>query len=193
MQGSLVFLLSIVTSVHATTQESAVTPVQKVIQLMNGMMAKGKAEKQAEQVQFAAYKQWCDDTVRQKTAAIAEANEMIEVLQADINKYAADAELLSKQIAKHEEDITVWTNDQKAATGVREIERADYDASHADLSESIDALGRAIIVLKKQQKDIPQLVQLSSPLQNLQRLSLIPDDAKRTIDAFLATGAQTKM
>jgi len=36
-------------------------------------------------------------------------------------------------------------------------------------------------------------VQLSSPLQNLQRLSLIPDDAKRTIDAFLATGAQTKM
>merc|ERR1719326_1902999 len=128
-----------------------------------------------------------------KTDAIAEANEMIEVLQADINKYAADAELLSKQIAKHEEDITVWTNDQKAATGVREIEKADYDASHADLSESVDALGRAIIVLKKQQKDIPQFVQLSSPLQNLQRLSLIPDDAKRTIDAFLATGAQTKM
>merc|ERR1719379_186412 len=102
MQGSLVFLLSIVTSVHATTQESAVTPVQKVIQLMNGMMAKGKAEKQAEQVQYAAYKQWCDDTVRQKTAAIAEANEMIEVLKADIEKYTAEAEKLSKQIAKHE-------------------------------------------------------------------------------------------
>jgi hypothetical protein len=33
---------------------------------MNGMLEKGKAEKNAEQVQFAAYKQWCDDTIRQK-------------------------------------------------------------------------------------------------------------------------------
>merc|ERR550514_2437994 len=116
--------------------ESAVTPVQKVIQLMNGMLEKGKAEKQAEQVTYAAYKQWCDDTNRQKSAAIAEANEMIEVLKADIQKYTADAELLAEQIRKHEEDITTWTNDQKAATSVREIEKADYDAAHTDLSES---------------------------------------------------------
>ena len=34
-----------------------VTPVQKVIQLLNGMAEKGKSEKHAEQVQFAAYKQ----------------------------------------------------------------------------------------------------------------------------------------
>merc|ERR1719159_432305 len=62
----------------------------------------------AEQVQFAAYKQWCDDTSRQKTAAIEEANEMIEVLKADIQKYTADAEQLAKQIAESEEKITVW-------------------------------------------------------------------------------------
>merc|ERR1719298_239660 len=91
-----------------------------------------------------------------KTTAIAEANEMIEVLKADIQKYAADAELLSKQIAKHEEDITVWTGDQKAVTNVREIEKADYDAAHADLSESVDALGRAIAVLKKMMGDKKQ-------------------------------------
>merc|ERR1719473_1419028 len=160
-----------------------VTPVQKVIQLMNGMEEKGKAEKQAEQVQYAAYKQWCDDTNREKTAAIAEATEMIEVLKADIQKYAADAELLSKQIAKHEEDITTWTNDQKAATNVREIEKADYDAAHTDLSESVDALGRAIAVLKKIMPDKKQAA--FSQLSKLTHMSLIPDDAKRTIDAFL--------
>lgn len=191
MQIALFFLIA-ASGIHASQDSSGVTPVEKVIQLMNGMLEKGKAEKQAEQVQYAAYKQWCDDTTRQKTAAIAEANEMIEVLKADIQKYAADAELLSKQIAKHEEDITVWTGDQKAATNVREIEKADYDAAHADLSESVDALGRAIAVLKKMMGDKKQaaaLVQLS----NLKHVKLIPDDAKRQIDAFLAQDPQSGM
>eukprot|EP00445_Apocalathium_hangoei_P043744 CAMPEP_0203972164 /NCGR_PEP_ID=MMETSP0359-20131031/98893_1 /ASSEMBLY_ACC=CAM_ASM_000338 /TAXON_ID=268821 /ORGANISM="Scrippsiella Hangoei, Strain SHTV-5" /LENGTH=61 /DNA_ID=CAMNT_0050910233 /DNA_START=73 /DNA_END=254 /DNA_ORIENTATION=+ len=39
-----------------------VTPVQKVIQLLQNMLTKGQEEKHAEQVQFAAFKQFCDDT-----------------------------------------------------------------------------------------------------------------------------------
>jgi len=161
-----------------------VTPVQKVIELLNGMLEKGKTEKHSEQVQFAAFKQFCDDTTVEKKRAIAEANEMIEVLKADIQKYAADAARLSKEIAEHEADIAVWTGDIKAATKVREIEKADYDATHKDYSESVDALERAIAVLKKQAYDRKQasFAQVSA----LKNLNLIPEEAKRTIDAFLA-------
>merc|ERR1719214_392390 len=108
----------------------AVTPVQKVVQLLNGMVEKGKKDKHEEQVQFAAYKQFCDDTTVEKTNDIKEANQMIEVLKADIQKYAADAEQLAKEIAKHEEDIATWTGDIKAATKARQIEKADYDETH---------------------------------------------------------------
>merc|ERR1719421_1190981 len=113
---------------------------------------------------YAAYKQFCDDTTVEKERAIAEANEQIEILKADIQKYAADAARLTKEIAEHEEDISVWTGDGKAATKVREIEKADYDATHADYSESVDALERAIAVLKKQAYDRKQasFVQISS-------------------------------
>merc|ERR1719440_2195114 len=121
-----------------------VTPVQKVIQLMNSMLEKGKKEKHEEQVQFAAYKQFCDDTKVEKKRAIDEANQKIEVLKADIEQYTATAEKLSKEIAELEEDISVWEGDVKAATKVREIEKADYDATHADYSESVDALEREI-------------------------------------------------
>jgi len=160
-----------------------VTPVQKVIQLLEGMSAKGKAEKHDEQVQFAAYKQFCDDTTVEKTRAIAEANEKIDMLKADIEKYTSDAEMLTKEIAGHDDDIAAWTGDRKAATKVRAMEKADYDATHKDYSESIDALERAIAVLKKQAYDRKQasFTQLSS----LQGLKLIPDEAKKTIDAFL--------
>merc|ERR1740127_273009 len=113
--------------VVGTSAELKVTPVQKVIQLMKGMLEKGKKEKHDEQVQFAAYKQFCDDTSVEKKRAIEEANERIEVLKADIQKYTADAALLTKEIAGLDEDISVWNGDKKAATNVREIEKADYD------------------------------------------------------------------
>merc|ERR1719446_641960 len=160
-----------------------VTPVQKVIQLMQGMLEKGKKEKHDEQVQFAAYKQFCDDTTVEKQRAIEEANEHIEVLKADIQKYTADAARLTKEIAELDEDISIWNGDIKAATSVREIEKADYDATHKDYSESIDALQRAIAVLKKQAYDRKQasFAQLSA----LKQMSLIPEAAKKTIDAFL--------
>merc|ERR1719491_2936048 len=76
----------------------------------------------------------------------------------------------------------------KAATKVREIEKADYDATHADYSESVDALQRAIAVLKKQAHDRKQasLVQVAA----LRDLDLIPQKAKNTIDLFLAQGAE---
>merc|ERR1719288_314257 len=130
--------------------QAEVTPVQKVIQLMEGMLAKGKAEKHDEQVQFAAYKQFCDDTTVEKKRAIAEANEKIDMLKADIEKYSSDAEILTKEIAGHDADIAAWTGDKKAAAKVRVMEKTDYDATHKDYSESIDALERAIAVLKKQ-------------------------------------------
>merc|ERR1740121_1905445 len=90
---------------------------------------------------------------------------------------------MTKEIAEHDADIAAWTGDQKAATKVRDLEKADYDALHKDYSESVDALQRAIAVLKKQAYDRPQtaLAQVS----DLQGLKLIPADAKKAIDLFL--------
>merc|ERR1719473_2090776 len=113
---------ALILALVACAAATEVTPVQKVIQLLQGMLEKGKKEKHEEAVQFAAYKQFCEDVTVEKTKAIKEANEMIEVLKADIQKYTADAEQLAKEIAEHKEDISVWNGDMKAATKVREIE-----------------------------------------------------------------------
>merc|ERR1719161_2850937 len=123
-------------ALNVVAEEAEVTPGQKVIQLMEGMLEKGKKEKHDEQVQFAAYKQFCDDTTVEKTRAIKEAEETIDVLKADIQKYTADAAQLTKEIAELDEDISIWNGDIKAATNVREIEKSDYDATHKDYSES---------------------------------------------------------
>merc|ERR1719201_2331168 len=145
------------------------------------MLEKGKKEKHDEQVQFAAYKQFCDDTSAEKGAAISDAEEQIEILKADIQQYATDAEMLGKKIRSLEDDIACWEGDVKAATNVREIEKGDYDTTHTDYSESIDALERAIAVLKKGTGDRAQ-----AALTQVQQKSRIPDKARATIEAFLA-------
>merc|ERR1719224_155375 len=183
-----VFALALCLALITAAAGTQVTPIQKVLELMSGMLEKGKKEKHDEQVQFAAYKQFCDDTTVEKKRAISEANERIEVLKADIQKDIADAARLTKEIAELDEDISVWNGDIKAATNVREIEKADYDATHKDYSESVDALQRAIAVLKKQAHDRKQasLVQVSA----LKELNLIPAEAKKAIDAFLQQGEE---
>jgi len=173
--------------------EAAVTPVQKVVQLMQGMLAKGQKEKHDEQVQFASYKQFCDDTSVEKKRAIDEANEKIDVLKADIQKHTAAASKLTKEIAGLDEDVAIWNGDIKAATKVRKIEKDDYDNMHKDYSESIDALERAIAVLKKQSFDRKQTSFLSEAdsesfvqVASLKTLTLIPEKTKRMIESFLS-------
>jgi len=175
---------AVVVGLVACGQASTVTPVQKVIQLMNGMLEKGKSEKHDEQVQYAAYKQFCDDTSGQKKAAISDADEQIGILGANIEKYTSDAEQLAEEIAGHDEDIAVWGGDIKATTKVRGIEKADFDATHKDYSESIDAMERAISTLKGQTADRKQasLTQVSA----LGKLSLMPESAKQSIASFLS-------
>ena len=79
---------------------------------------KGKKEKHEEQVQFAAYKQFCDDTTVEKQRAIKEATAKMEQLVAAIQKAEADAATLAKEIAQLDEDISVYEGDKKAATEV---------------------------------------------------------------------------
>merc|ERR1719159_1355571 len=127
-----------------------VSPVQKVIQLMQDMLAKGKQMKMDEEVKFAAYKQFCEGTAEEKKANIADAAAEIEDLQASIEKAESDAAVLAEDIAGLDEDIAGWTSDIKEGAALRAKQKADYETTLRDYEESLDALDRALVVLKKQ-------------------------------------------
>lgn len=174
-------MLTLVCGVAATSLQTS--PVQKVIDLMNGMLDKAKQAKHDEQVQFAAYKQFCDSTVAEKKRILKKTTETIEVLKADIQEYVSSVKQLTKEIADHDDDINVWTGDSKSAVEVREVEKSNYDEAHKDYTESIEALKRAIATLQKQAFNKPQaLVQL----KNIRGLNVMPPETRRMIDAFLS-------
>merc|ERR1719331_1744049 len=124
--------------------------------MMQEMVAKGKQEKHDEMVAFSTFSQFCKDTMDEKQAAIKKATAAIEQLKADILKAQADQTQLADEIAALGTEIDAWEKDQANLTAEREAEKADFDALQTDYDESIDAIRRAIAVLKKQASDTPQ-------------------------------------
>jgi len=175
------YKLFLVGTVLANT--TSVTPVQKVVELLSGMLEAGKKEKHEEQVQYAAFSQWCDDTTSQRQEAIKAANEKIETLTANIEKYGADAARLGREVQEHSNQVAGWNADIQAGNDVREKENSDFKKTETDYGESISALERAVDVLKSQSHDRKQA---KSAL--LQISDLIPAREKPVIEAFLARG-----
>merc|ERR1740127_378 len=164
----------------SVAQAADVTPIQKVIEMMDGMVAKGKKQKHEEEVEFAKFHEWCDQVREEKTKSIADATAQIAELAAAIDKAESDAETLTQEIGDLEKEVSKLTADADSATAQRKKEKADYTAAHKDLSESIDAIGRAIQVLKKREGDVPQsLLQVSS-------LSGVSQKDRALISSFLA-------
>jgi len=160
---------------------TSVTPVQKAVQMLEGMIKKAEADKHEENVQFAGFSEFCKNTQASKAKSIEEAKEQMELLNADIEKANSDVERLGKEIAGHENDITGWATDKEDATKVRDGERGTYLETHRDYQESIEALSQAIIMLKQQDFDRPAV----SLLQKVSAFRKTPDDARNAIKSFL--------
>ena len=74
----------------------------------------GKKEKHDDQVQFAVYKQFCDAT--RGVPLLKQMNRL--VFSRRHTEYIATAAKLTKEIAEHEEGISMWNGDERAATQV---------------------------------------------------------------------------
>mmetsp|Transcript_19099 Transcript_19099/g.42223 ORF Transcript_19099/g.42223 Transcript_19099/m.42223 type:complete len:665 (-) Transcript_19099:73-2067(-) len=160
----------------------SVTPLEKVVQMLGDMLAKSKSEKHDEVLRFNTFKQWCDDTMGEKSRAISDEKTLIEKLTASIDKGAANIAHLTKELGRLEEDLAAFQGDIKAATGIRKKDHANFKEQHQDYSESIDALERGIAELQKRSKDIAQK---GDALLQVTTLKSLPEREYRVLQAFL--------
>jgi len=167
---------------QATSSQVKDTPLQKVISMLDSMQVKGKKEKHGEEVAFAEFHEWCDQTQSETKKNIEQAAAAIQQLEADIVKAEADVAELTEEIHEQNAMIEKKEDEADAASAERKTEKADYTATHRDFSESIDAIERALVVLKSREKDVPQsLLQVSEMPQ-------LPAQAKAIIQSFVQMG-----
>ena len=160
---------------------SEVTPVQKVVQMLETMKDKGTKEMNEEQVQYAKFEQFCEGTLAEKGTSIKEAADQIETLEADIEAATSEAARLTEEIATHAADIESASAEKAKATELRETTRSDFVATLKDYTESIDAVGRALKVLKEEKSS--SFLELKA----VRQLKTLPTEAAEHLDRYMGT------
>jgi len=156
-----------------------VTPVQKVLEMLGEMKAKGIAAMEEEAKIFKEYAEWVDDQQRSLGFSIKTHKSSIEELIAFIDKGKNDIATLAAAIAELEGEIATLEAQAKEATAIREKEKDEYLVEQADLAETVDAIKRAIQILESTPTSVPQAEML------LQKMAVTMPGMRRVLAAFL--------
>jgi len=178
-----VFLLCALSAPALGADTKGNAAIQKVIQMLQDMVASGKAEKHEEEVQFAAFEKQCTQETADLKNEISAAAEQIDLLTSSIGELKSEVTTLGGDIGKLSSDVASMDADLKAQTEQREKEHAVYEGESKDYSETIDALDRALMVLSKQNYDRKQA---GAALLQVKDKTGLPERAQAMVSAFMA-------
>jgi len=130
---------------------TAPTAIRKVVTLLEDMKAGVEKEGEEDTVAYDKYACWCETNDKEKTAAIANAEKMIDDLTSAIEGFAALSSKLKTEIEKLEEDLAAANSALETAAAERAKEKAEFEAQEADMKAALSALNEAIQVLSKVQ------------------------------------------
>jgi len=149
MKSALVLLLTC----------SAVSPIEKTIQLLEDLQAKIVKEGETEAKLYEEFTDFCNDESKEtqfeiKTGKGASERASAAVADETAKIGAAEAEIeeLSTGIATNEKDLA-------AATEIRDKEHADFLKMDADLAETVDMLTRAIGIIEREMAKTGSFIQ----------------------------------
>jgi len=157
--------------------QASVTPLQKVTQILKAMKEKGIQDKHEEEVEYAAYKQSCDDITAEKNRIIVIEEGQVVSLKAHVQKWSSESARLRSAIDILIQDQSIHSSDLLSANSKRGLESGDYSAAHEDYGASIQAIEKAIRILESQDY---------STAASLLQDHKVPEAARRTIEAFLS-------
>ncbi len=110
---------------------------------------------------------------------------------ADSEKNSADAGQLLREVGEINVNLAQWSTDKKKAIDERTAEKTDYTATHKDYTESIEAIEKAVLVLKQQnynraQKAGPEALLLTLKSQLKFGNKLMSSTAMKKVDSYLS-------
>merc|ERR1719230_1071039 len=177
---------------------AAVSPVQKVVELLDECKAKVQKDLDLEAKGMEEYTTFCDDELKDKGYAIETAGRTIGDLTATIDSSTANVGELTDEIATLGTTIAAKSKELADATKVREGQKADFEAAEKELVKSIDELSRAATVLKRGMSFVQttrgrkKINAAVAALKNIIEAEWVDVGSKRKLRSFLQAAAQAK-
>jgi flagellar biosynthesis chaperone FliJ len=136
---------------HAAALEThaAVNPIRKVVTMLQMMQNKVTAEGKKKEALFDKYMCYCQNADETLAKSIADAEAKIPQLESEIKEAAALKEQLEADLEKAKSDRADAKESLAKAKALREKEAAAFAAETGELKSNIDALSKAIPLLKR--------------------------------------------
>jgi len=146
MQGSLmIVVLLLVAPLCALSTESAA--IQRVITMLDNLVAELEAESQADETQHGEYINWADNEITTTTADVERLNGQIQETNAILSSLRSQQAILQDSVNSLQGQIDQEQNQVNVATDRRNTEHTNYVSEQANFVAAIAACGRATEIL----------------------------------------------
>jgi len=173
---------------------SSVSPVQKVIQLLDELKGKVEADLAAEEKAMEEYTAWCDEESNSKEDAITSSKRTIDDLSATMEDAKGTIATLTSTVEDLTSKISASESDLADATKIRSKENKDFLAAEKELVGTVDGLDRAVVVLKRnmafmQAGNFPkkEMSLLATSLQKIIEASWVNEHDRKVVQSLLQT------
>jgi len=178
-----------VLSLASTAIGTNVSPVEKVIELLEDLKSEVVAEGTSEATTYDAFACFCKTTTEEKSTSVTGGQDNIESLSADIAAKTATREEKIDEVQtrkKKQEELAMTLKETQVRLAK---ERAEYEVTNADLSKAISSLDNAIAAMDKSKPSsfLAVNADVKKSLELAQVLNLVKTPKARMVAAFLQT------
>jgi chromosome segregation ATPase len=131
---------------------ASVSPVEKVIQLLETLQSKVVAEGSAEAKTYDSFACFCKDQSKAKTKAIEENETLIDSLSAEMDEQRGIRKTKDGEIVDLQTELSGYNSEVKATKAAAKTRKEKYAVEIQDVTGAIKALEGAIDVLKSSDK-----------------------------------------
>jgi len=180
----------------------AISPVMKVVELLDECKAKISKDLAAETAAMEEYTTFCDDELKDKAYAIATAAKSIGDLMATISDAEATGAEAADEVATLGSVFAAKNGEMYEATTVRKEGHEDFVAAEKELVTTVDQLARAGALIKKEMsfaqgrmnmgKLAKQLKPMTSALSAIVEAEWVSSGSRKTLKSFLQSTAAAK-
>jgi len=175
------------TGLTASAQVQRVTPVEKVVTLLENLKAEVEAEGVDEAGTYDKFACFCKDTTAAKATAITGGRDSIESFSAEIGEKTSTREEKSTELKKRQEDHESLKQQLADETARCAAAKQAYDAKSADLDKAISSLEGAISSMEDSKPAPSMFLAISESVKLAQIMDLITPAKRQAVSAFLQT------
>jgi hypothetical protein len=160
-----------------------ISPVQKVVELLEQCKAKVAKDLAAEEKAMDEYTTFCDNEAKERTYNIETAARQIMDLEATMEDGKATIAELEDEITTLGTEAGAKDRELNSATNMRETGKATFVASESEMLKSIDELSRAVEMLKANSAALLQGKSVTKIQDMVNAVSAVVDSS--SVDAAL--------